>query len=45
MADRITEGYKLYKDNAVFVEHYEPNHMIFKVKNKIAPLPVLIAFL
>ena len=34
MADRIIEGYKLYKNNSVLVEHYEPSHIIFKVKNK-----------
>ena len=34
MADRVTEGYKLYKNDAVVVEHYEPSHIIFKVKNK-----------
>ncbi len=34
MADRIIEGYKLYKDDAVSVEHYESDHIIFKVKNK-----------
>lgn len=34
MSARIIEGYKLYKDNAVIVEHYEPDHVIFKVKNK-----------
>ena len=35
MADRIVDGYKLYKDDAVVVEHYEPSHIIFKVKNHI----------
>ncbi|OED30530.1 hypothetical protein [Methanosphaera sp. WGK6] len=32
MAARIIEGYKLYKKDAVIVEHYEPDHVIFKVK-------------
>lgn len=34
MTDRIIEGYNLYKENAVIIEHYEPDHIIFKVKNK-----------
>lgn len=33
MANRIIEGYKLYKENAVIVEHYEEDHVIFNVKN------------
>ena len=33
MASRIIEGYKLYKNNDVIIEHYEPDHVIFKVKN------------
>ena len=34
MADRILAGYELYKNNKVEVEHYESNHIIFKVYNK-----------
>ncbi|MBQ6219212.1 MAG: hypothetical protein IJJ47_05725 [Methanosphaera sp.] len=34
MADRIIAGYNLYKEDAVIVEHYEPSHIIFKVKSK-----------
>lgn len=34
MSDRIIDGYNLYKNDAVIVEHYEPSHIIFKVKNK-----------
>ena len=34
MASRIIEGYKLYKDDAVSLDYYEDDHVIFKVKNK-----------
>jgi len=33
MADREIQGYKIYKDNNVSLEHYETGHAIFKVKN------------
>lgn len=33
MADRILQGYELYKNDNVIVEHYESGHAIFKVKN------------
>lgn len=33
MVDRILQGYELYKEGNVQVEHYETGHAIFKVKN------------
>ena len=33
MADRILQGYEIYKKDNVSVEHYETGHAIFKVKN------------
>lgn len=32
MSSRVIEGYNIYKNNKVKVEHYEPDHMIFEVK-------------
>ena len=32
MAERVIEGYNLYKNNDVEVKHYEPDHIIFEVK-------------
>jgi hypothetical protein len=34
MASRIKEGYNLFKNNAVEIEHYEEDHIIFRVNNK-----------
>lgn len=36
MGNRIIDGYKLYKKNAVIVKHYEPDHVIFNVKKNNA---------
>ena len=33
MADRILQGYEIYKKGDVCTEHYEPGHAIFKIKN------------
>ena len=34
MSDRLLDGYNLYNNDAVIVDHYDPSHIIFKVKNK-----------